>query len=263
MFEIRDIGTANLPDAARLCLAGKSPGDRPRAFTKDVELDATRCKLSLLHERMARGARAFAAFREGLLAGYLEVHPVAAAPVPVAGENCHVLQCVRVPQTAERGETERALIDHAAGELAASGGLAVIAREKDWSACGFAVAARDGAEVPGHERVLWWRGLAGGKPPRLVPIDRHLAKIPGKVRVDLFVAERCPWDRYVFDLVRGVCGRMKNAVVVYETDCNDRRNVLRSGIACGIAVDGVFQPWVRPYRLPDEPGIRRTLEDAM
>ena len=44
MLEIRDITASNLPDAARLCLAGKTLSDRPRAFTKSVEVDSTRCK---------------------------------------------------------------------------------------------------------------------------------------------------------------------------------------------------------------------------
>ena len=35
MLEIKDITSSNLPDAARLCLAGKSLTDRPRAFTRD------------------------------------------------------------------------------------------------------------------------------------------------------------------------------------------------------------------------------------
>jgi hypothetical protein len=50
---------------------------------------------------------------------------------------------------------------------------------------------------------------------------------------------------------------------VYETDCNKRRNVLRSGVSCAIAVNGLFQPWVRPHRLPDEHMIRRVLEDSV
>jgi hypothetical protein len=43
----------------------------------------------------------------------------------------------------------------------------------------------------------------------------------------------------------------------------DRNNVLRGGVSCGIAVNGRFQAWVRPYRLPDEHIIRRTLDDAV
>jgi hypothetical protein len=111
--------------------------------------------------------------------------------------------------------------------------------------------------------VLWWRQIGPGDPPRFAAVDRKLPRIPGKSRVDLFASDRCPWDRYVFDMVRGICDRMKNDVVVYETDCNKRRNVLRSGVSCAIAVNGLFQPWVRPHRLPDEHMIRRVLEDSV
>ena len=262
MLEIRDITSSNLPDAARLCLAGKTLSDRPRAFTRDVELDSTRCKLSLLRGQMSAGAKAHAAYRDGMLVGYVEYHPIERALSPIDGEACHAVQCVRVPEEQERAEVEHALVEHAAKEVPASRGLAVVAREKDWTSCGFHELAREASEVQGCERVLWWRQLAPGAPPTLAQIDRRLPKIPGKVRVDVFHADRCPWDRYVFDLVRGVCDRMKGDVVVYETDCNKRKNVLAAGVSCGIAVNGEFQPWVRPYRLPDEPLIRRTIEEA-
>src|SRR5262249_30054615 len=155
------------------------------------------------------------------------------------------------------------LADHAAAALPASRGLAVLAREKEWGGAGFSDVARDAAEVIGYERVLWWRPVAGGDAPKIAPVDRRLPKIPGKVRVDVFAADRCRWDGYVVDLVRGVAERMKERVVVYETDCNKRRNVVRTGVSAAIAVNGAFQPWVRPYRLPDEHMVRRAIEDAV
>lgn len=263
MLEIRDVTSSNLPDAARLCLAGKSLGDKPRAFTKEIEVDSTRCKLSLLREQQAGGALAHVAYRDGLLVGYLEHHPIERALSPVQGEDCRVIHCVRVPEVQERVEVEHALVEHAAKSCPAVRGLAVIAREKDWTACGFRETERAPAEVPGFERILWWRAVQTGAPPTLCPVDHKLPKIPGKVRVDLFAADRCPWDRYVFDLVRDICASKKRDVLVYEMDCNKRANVVRAGVACGIAVNGQFQPWVRPYRLPDAHAVRRAIDDAV
>ena len=93
-------------------------------------------------------------------------------------------------------------------------------------------------------------------------MDRKLPRIPGKVRVDLFASDRCPWDRYVFDLVRQSCAAFKGSVVIYETDCSKRREVLRSGVTSAIAVNGKFQPWLRPHRLPDAHSVRRVVESA-
>jgi hypothetical protein len=262
MLEIREITSSNLPDAARLCLAGKSLSDRPRAFTRDVELDSTRCKLSLLREQMTHGATAHAAYRDGMLVGYLELHAIEHALAPLEGAACHVVHCLRVPEQLERDEVEVALVEHAAARLPASRGLAVLAHGKDWAPLGFQEAARESSEIAGQERALWWRPIDGGESPTLAPIDRRLPKTPGKVRIDLLHADRCPWDRYVFDMVRGVCERMRGQIVLYETDCNKRRNVLATGVACGIAVDGQFQPWVRPHRLPDERMVRRAVELA-
>ncbi len=263
MLEVRLIGTSNLPDAARLCVAGRTPGDRPRGFTREVEMDSSRCKISRLHEQMRKGARAYAAYRSGMLVGYLECHPIEIAPVPLNGADSAVVQCLRVPEEAERAEVEHALVQKAVADFASKRGIAVLSREKEWAPLGFEEAAREASEVTGFERALWWRALAGGDAPTFAPVDRRIPKIPGKVRVDLFTNERCPWDLFVFDLVKGVCERMRDEVVTYETDCTSRREVLRSGVGVGIAVNGEFQPWVRPFKLPDEHTVRRAIENAV
>ena len=264
MLEIRDITSANLPDAARLCLAGKTLSDRPRAFTREVEVDSTRCKLSMLRDQMAGGAKAHAAYRDGMLVGYIQYHPIEQSLAPLTGEMCHVIQCLRVPEELERAEVEPAMIEHAAKQIPGSRGLAVIAREKEWTSCGMQQVADEAAEVQGFQRCLWWRQIGPGAPPAFAPVDRKLPPIPGNVRMDIFSSDGCPWDRYVFDVVRGVCERMKAAgVVLYETDCNKRRNVLRAGVSSGIALNGRLQPWVRPYKLADEHVVRRAIEDAI
>jgi hypothetical protein len=217
---------------------------------------------------MTRGSKALAAYRAGMLVGYVEAHPVAEALVPVKGDGFHVISCLRVPEAGERAEVEAALVHAAAEATPGSRGLALLAREKDWSALGFTDLEHDASEVESVERVLWWRPAAGGAapagpPPELVPVDRKLPKFPGKARVDLFWSDRCPWDRYVFDLVRDTCKAMKNDIVLFETDCTKRREVVRSGVSAAVAINGRFQPWLRPNRLPDGHQIRRTIESAV
>lgn len=259
-LEIRPIGAANLPDAARLCLAGKSLSDRPRGFTRETEQEGARCKLSMLRPAMSAGAAALAAYRSGMLVGYVEAHPVERAPDPVDGAGFHVVHCLRVPEEGEREEVEKALVEALAAR--ATGGIAVLAREKDWAPLGFRDVARGPAEVECEERVLWWRG-GETTSAKLVPVERKFALPPGKVRLDLFTSDRCPWDGFVFSLVRGVCASMKGEVSLFETDCNRRREVLRWGVVSAVAVNGRYQPWVRPWRLPDEHGIRKAIESAL
>jgi len=209
---------------------------------------------------MAAGAAAFAAYRSGMLVGYAEAHPVERAPDPVDGAGFLVLHCLRVPEEGERAEVEGALVEALAGK--SPGGLAVLAREKDWGAHGFREVAREASEVAGDERVLWLRGPETTK-ARIVPVERKFAVPAGKARVDLFTSDRCPWDRYVFDLVRGVCAARKAEVALFETDCNRRREVLRWGVVSAVAVNGRHQPWVRPWRLPDEHSISKALDDVL
>lgn len=263
-LEIKPIGASNLPDAARLCLAGRSLSDRPPAFTREVELESTRCKLGYLRTATMKGSKALAAYQSGMLVGYVEAHPIEEALVPVEGKGCHVIGCLRVPETEERAEVEPAMVEALVKALPQSTGLAVLARDKDWAPLGFTEIFREPSEVESSERVLWWRAIAGGTPPTTARVDRRIPRIEGKVRVDLFTSHRCPWDQYVFDLVRHVCKSMKDAeVVVYETDCTRRREVLRSGVSAAIAINGRYQPWVRPHRLPDDHMIRREIERAV
>jgi len=263
MLEVKAISASNLPDAARLCLAGNSLADRPRAFTRDVEMDCSRCKLSFLREKFSSGTKALAAYRAGMLTGYIEFHPVEEAPVPVRGIDCHVITCLRVPEQVERSDVEPALVEAALAAFPGTKGLAVLAREKDWSGLGFEVVERTAAESLGDERVLWFRRAAEGHAPSIIDVDRGIARVEGKVRVDIFTTDRCAWDKYVFDLVRGVIASMPQKLAVFETDCNNRREILRSGVGSAIAINGIYQQWFRPHRLPDEHTIRRALEDAV
>ncbi len=260
MLEIRSITADNLPDAVRLCLSGKTFGDRPRAFTRDVETECARCKLALVRDRQMSGGAAFAAYQHGLLVGYAELHTVRDALAPLDGKSGHVLQCLRVPEYGVRETVEKALVEHAFEELGGRGGIAVLAREKDWSGLGFSEAARSCGEVISDDRVLWWRGE--GAAPRVIDPERDFALVNGKVRVDLFTSARCPWDLFVADLVRSAAAAMTDDVVLFETDCSTRRAVKRAGVVSAVAINGTYMPWYRPHTLPDEHAIRRAFEDV-
>ena len=84
MFDIQSVNAANLPDAVRLCLAGKSFGDRPEGFTREVETECSRCKLSVVRDQQMSGGAAFVAYRDGMLVGacVLSLRPSRRSTVP-------------------------------------------------------------------------------------------------------------------------------------------------------------------------------------
>lgn len=260
MLEIQPITAENLPDAVRLCLVGESLSDRPSAFTRDVETECSRCKLALVRERQMSGGAAYAAYQDEMLVGYIELHTMGDALAPVDGTAGHVIQCLRVPELGMREMTEQALVEHAFEQHGGRGGLAVVARGKDWSAHGFRQVGLSCAEQITEDRVLWWRG--DGEPPKLVEPQRDFAFVEGKVRVDLFTSERCAWDIYVCDLVRQVAESMPN-VVLFETECMDRKTIRETGVVSAVAVNARYMTWFKPHRVPDEDEIRRTLEQAL
>lgn len=260
MIDIQPITAENLPDAVRLCLTGKSLADRPSAFTREVETECSRCKLGLVRERQMSGGAAFAAYHDGMLVGYAELHTIADAVAPLDGKEGHVLQCLRVPEEPLREIVERALIDHAFAQLGARGGIAVLARGKDWAPYGFRQVSLSCAERITDDRALWWRG--NGEPPKILEPQRDFALIEGKVRVDLFTSERCAWDIYVCDLVRKVAESMPS-VVLFETECMDRRTVRETGVVSAVAVNARYMAWFPPHKVPDEDDIRREFELAL
>lgn len=261
MLEIRPVKLANLPDGARLCVAGKQLGDRPRAFDRGMENECMRAKLGMLRTRMRAGTVAYTAYRSDSLVGYLELHPIADALVPLRGEDCYVVACLRVPEEAERPETEVALIEESKSVWGDTRGLAALSRAKEWSGLGFEQLA-EGMDAAKVDQFLWFNRANEGDPPEVIPPGMQMSMSADKVRVDLFLSDRCPWDHYVFELVRGVCDSMRHAVNVFETDCNQRRAVEQAGVAVGVAINGSFQPWFRPNRLPDEHTIRRAIENS-
>ena len=264
MLEIRPITTVNLPDAARIFLDGKHPGDRPRAFTREMEVDCSRSYLSALTEKLRSGSAAWAAYRSDMLVGYAEVHPLELAAAPLEGQNAYFIQALHVPEEMDRVEVEAALLDESRSLWGNSAGLAAVSLFRDCAPLGFRREAHEAAACLSEERTLWWLpGDGGGEPPKFLPVDRGLKRFGAKARVDLFTNDRSPWDYFVFDLIRGVCDRMKDSVLLFETDCSNRRELRRAGVAAGVAIDGRYQPWLRPYKLPDEHMIRRTLESAL
>jgi len=261
MLEILPITADNLPDAVRLCLSGRARGERPSGFTRDVETECARCKLALVRDKQMSGGVAYAAYLDEMLVGYAELHSIRDAVAPLDGKSGHVLQCLRVPEQPLRETVEPALVEHAFSEIGGRGGIAVLARGKDWSAHGFSEMDRSCAEVIADDRVLWWRGA--GEPPRILEPQREFALVEGKVRVDLFTSERCAWDLFVADRVRAAAAEMSDQVVLFETDCSERRTVKRTGVVSAVAINGKYMPWYRPHTLPDEPAIRRAFEDAI
>jgi hypothetical protein len=195
--------------------------------------------------------------------GSLEWYPVEISPTPVAGKDLFVVNCSRVAEPAARSEILGGMVKAAEEAWAKRAGVAVIGRNRSWEEFGFeSVDRRRAPEKDGGSQVLFLRKFRPDAEVRFLDPVRELAPEPGRLRVDLFVSHRCPWNGFVFDIVRRACASHGKPVQVIEHDCSTREGVEKFGVGAGVAVNGVFHPLLRPHLLPTEREVHRILDLA-
>ena len=260
-LEIRSITVANLPDLVSPCIMGGTLGSGTTLPAEKAE-EMTRQKLAFFHERMRHGAAATAAYRAGRPVGILEYYPIEVAPVPVRGSDLFVINCLQVPHRELREEAEKELVSACVKDWSTRKGVIVLGRSKPWDLLGFEEVARD-AWPEGGELVLWLMKFWEVEEPRLVSGERDVHLVRGKVRVDIFESNHCPWEHYVGALVEEVAEEFGSAVLLDRVDCSSRDAVLKYGITAGVALNGEFQRWLRPHPIPTAAQIRDALEDLL
>ncbi len=257
MLEVREVKLANLADCAKLCVGA----NLPRGMDAMAAVDLQRPKLAAFRQARGAGAGARAAYRDGNPVGSLEWYPVELSPTPVAGKDLFVVNCARVAEPDARSEVLGELVRSAEEDWKARAGVAALGRKRSWEEFGFeTVTQRRAPERDGGTQTLYLRRFRPDAEVRFLDPVRELAPEPGKIRVDLFLSDRCPWNGYVFDLVRKACASYGKPVQILEHDCRTRAAVEKYGVGAGVAVNGVLQPLLRPHLLPDERGIHRILD---
>jgi hypothetical protein len=260
-LEIRSVSVANLPDLVAPCMMAGTLGSGMTIPTESAEA-MTRSKLAFFHDRIARGAAAKVAYKDGRPAGVLEYYPIEAAPAPVIGNDLFVINCLQVPQRELREEIEKELVAACVKDWSSRKGVVVLGRGKAWDKLGFEEVTED-AWPEGGELILWLMKFWEVEEPRLAPVNREFATFRGKVRVDLFESGFCPWDHYVNSLVTQVAEEFGSAVLLDRVDCNDRKSVLAHGLTAGVALNGDFQAWLRPHPIPTIAQIRDKIEELL
>jgi hypothetical protein len=222
----------------------------------------TRGKLAYFHDRMRSGAAAMAAYRGNRVMGVLEYYPIEQAPSPVIGEDLWVINCLQVPQDENREEVEKVLAAACVKDWSSRKGVVVISREKRWDVLGFEEVLRD-AWPERDELVLWLMKFWEVEEPRLAPVHQDFPTVRGRVRVDIFDSGHCPWDVYIFSLVEEVCEELGKDVLLEKKDLSDRETVLKYGLTSAVALNGDYQPWLRPHAVPTKQDIREKIEELI
>ncbi len=260
MIQVKDVKLVNLQDGARLCVGAKTPPN----LDKEAVLDLHRSKLAFYQQRTAAGAGAKAAYRDGLLVASVDWYPLELAPLPVEGKDLFAVNCIRVGDRAARTEILTEIFRVAEPAWQKRAGVVAVTRKKSLAEFGWEEIDRmRPPEREGDDLVLYLRKFKPEATASFLKPTRDLSPAAGKVRLDLFLSTHCPWDGYVFDLVRRVAQSYRERPLeLHEWDCNRRENVVKYGVAAGVAINGVFQPLLRPHRLPEERSVRRLFEEA-
>ena len=259
MLEVREVKLANLADCAKVCVGT----NLPRGMDAFAAVDLQRTKVAFLRGLRGDGAGARAAYRDGKLVGSLDWYPIEHSPTPVSGKDLFVVNCARTAEPGARSEVVGALVASAEEAWKARAGVAALGRNRSWEEFGFEIAAqRKAPEKDSGGQTLYLRKYRPEAEAAFLEPTGGLAPEPGRTRVDLFLSDRCPWNGYVLDLVRKACASYGKPIQILEHDCRTRAGVERFGVGGGVAVNGVFQPVLRPHLLPDERGLHRMLDLA-
>jgi hypothetical protein len=203
-----------------------------------------------------------AAYRGKRPVGLLEYYPIEVAPVPVIGNDLFVINCLQVPHREQREEVEKDLVAACVKDWSTRKGVIVLGRGKPWDTLGFEEVTRD-AWPEGGELILWLMKFWEVEEPRLASGDREVSLVRGKVRIEIYESNHCPWDYYVNSLVEEVADEFGSAVLLDKVDTSSRDAVLKHGVTAGIALNGEFQRWLRPHPLPTEGMVRDAIEDLL
>ena len=259
MLEVRDVRLANMADCSKSCVAGSLP---PGLDSFGV-VDMQRAKMAFFRKHREAGAGARAAFRDGKLVGSLEWYPLELSPTPVSGKDIFVIHCARTVEPGARSEVLAELVRSSEEAWSARAGVAALGRKRSWEEFGFqAVDSRRAPEKDAGTQTLYLKTFREGAEVGFLVPKAGIAPEPGKLRVDLFLSDACPWNGYVFDLVKKACASYGKPVRVFEHDCRARLGVEAVGLGAAVAINGVFHPLLRPHLLPDERTIHRILDLA-
>jgi hypothetical protein len=260
-LEVRPITVANLPDLAAPCMLAGTLGTG-ESLPSEAADEMTRGKLGFFHERMRHGAAAMAAYRGNRVVGLLEYYPIEVAPSPVIGEDLFVVNCLQVPHGEHRDEVERELVGACAKDWSSRKGVVALARRKDWGAMGFEEILKD-AWPEDDELVLWLMKFWEVEEPRLARVHRDFNVVKGRVTIEVFESGHCPWDFYVHALVAEVAEEFGRDVLLERRKLRTRDDILKYGVTAAVAVDGEYQPWLRPHPIPNRATIRKAIESRL
>jgi len=255
MVEIRDLTEENVADLATFCSSGEIKGE--------FFLQGQERKKKLLLEKLKRGGRAKIAYEENKPVGFIEYYPVEDAPMSVVGKDIVIVPCMNVKLDERKKGIGDKLIRACIEDAKSMGRKGVAVQTTNWQdfmpktffeKYGFTNATKSG---PIDIFIIKFEEV---EDPRWLPLLHKQKLVKGKLIIDLFHNDQCPFNWQNSQRVKKVAREFEDRAVVNEFDNNRRENILKYGTQGAIIVNGEYLTTGPPL---SEEVIRKTFQEML
>lgn len=248
-IEIREVPPDDIDSVNVMCTM---PGSDPQEVLRES---------ARVHQHVAPlGVRTLGAFQNGKPVGRLEIMPIDAAPLALAGDGLWVIRCLWVLEEAQGRGIAKTLMKHAIDIARGSKGIAVVTYE-NWmpvpffEKCGFEVAGKRRTAALlllklNPDATVSFAPCAAGTTSNRTPIGNKGASCTPEVtageqpaeekvvRVEAVFSGRCPWLMQSWRRWLKVAREVSDKVVTSERIILTRADAVRFGDE-NIHIDGV------------------------
>lgn len=244
MVQILDLTHENLWHIASFCM--KDP-EKEEWYSKGDEeriREAWRRKHSFLQKKLAQGARAKIAYKNGKPVGFIEYYPIEITNLEIAGKDIMAIWCINVAENERRkgigGELLQACLDDS--EKLGRKGVAVTCWDPIWMPSRFF--KKHGfievGKAVGNGVVLFKR-FENVENPKWIgrgSIYEEAKLVKEKAIIDIFHSDRCPIHWRNTALIKKVAAEFKDKVKMNEHNVDEREDMLKHRIEYSVYLDG-------------------------
>jgi len=262
MVEVRDLTENNVEDVATFCGRYKSNGS-PSEAKNEFFLQGEKRKKKVLLEKLRKGGRAKIAYKGNEPVGFIEYYPIEDAPWNVAGKDIMVVPCMNVKVDERKKGIGDKLVRACIEDVKNMGRKGVAVQATDWQdfmprtffeKYGFTNVTKSG---PVNIFMIKFEEVEN---PCWLTLLHKQKLVKGKLVIDIFHNDQCPFDWQNSERVRKVAKEFPDRTIINGFDTNKRENVLKYGTLGAIIVNGEYLGVGPPL---SEEDIRKAFQERL
>jgi len=235
IIEIHDLTEKNIEDIATFCLQ--------REVKSEFYLQGEKRKKKFLLEKLKEGGRAKIAYKENKPVGFIEYYPIEDAPMNITGKDIMIIPCMNVKVSERKKGIGDKLLQACINDTKKMGKKAIAVVATEWE--NFMPKAF--FEKYGFENVtdrgsinIFMKKFEEVENPQWLKLLHKQKPVKGKLVIDIFHTDRCPFDWQNAQRVKKVAREFGDSIVVTDFDANKRENILKYGTQGAIIVNNEY-----------------------